>query len=148
MISRNGTISDFCLKASDLSLLVMSLSFVIVFRFSPEQNPAFVVDYLSQRIKVTNAMLGALLVFTWYAAFAAQGLYVSHRLISRSRELIEIARAIAICAIALLVAGQIGHWPTISLRTIAGFTLISFVFLSTLRLALRYNFLGYRERGH
>ena len=111
MITRHGTISDFCLKVSDLSLLVMSLGLVIVFRFAPEENPAFVVDYLSQRVKVTNAILGALLLFSWYAAFAAQGLYVSHRLISRSKELIEIARAIAICAVALLVAGQIGHWP-------------------------------------
>jgi len=148
MISRHGTISDFCLKVSDLSLLVVSLGIVIVFRFAPEQNPTFVVDYLSQRVKVTNAILGALLVFSWYAAFAAQGLYVSHRLISRGKELIEIARGIAICALALLVAGQIGHWPTISLRTIAGFTLISFAVISSVRLALRYNLRRLRERGH
>src|SRR5881227_3658836 len=116
MITRHGTISDFFLKVTDLSLLVASLGVVVVFRFAPAENPTFVVDYLSERVKVTNAILGALLLFSWYAAFAAQGLYVSHRLISRSKELIEIARAIAICALALLVAGQIGHWPTISLR--------------------------------
>src|SRR5437588_322342 len=148
MISRHGTISDFCLKVSDLSLLMMSLGLVIVFRFSPGQGPAFVVDYLSQRVKVTNAILGALLVFSWYAAFAAQGLYVSHRLTSLSKELIEIGRAIAICALALLVAGQIGHWPTIRLRTITGFTLISFAVISSVHLALRYHLLSLRERGH
>ncbi|HYX27655.1 MAG TPA: hypothetical protein VE863_03740, partial [Pyrinomonadaceae bacterium] len=92
MISRSGTISDFCLKLNDLSLLLLSLAAVIVFRYSPSSNPTFVFDYLSQRIKVANALLGALLILSWYAAFAAQGLYTSHRLGSRSKELIEIAR--------------------------------------------------------
>jgi len=148
MITRHGTISDFCLKVSDLSLLVVSLGVVVVFRFAPAENPTFVVDYLSERVKVTNAILGALLLFSWYAAFAAQGLYVSHRLTSRTKEVIEIARAIAICAVALLVAAQIGRWPTISLRTIAGFALLSFAVIVSLRLALRYNLRRLREHGH
>src|SRR3954463_8234001 len=87
MITRNGTISDFCLKLNDLSLLVLSLGIVIVFRYSPSSSPTFVVDYLSQRVKVTNAMLGLVLLLSWYAAFAAQGLYTSHRLGSRTKEL-------------------------------------------------------------
>src|ERR1043165_4237096 len=104
MITRNGTISDFCLKLNDLSLLLLSLGVVIVFRYSPSSNPGFVVDYLSERVKVGNAMLGVVLMLSWYAAFAAQGLYTSHRLGSRSKELVEVARAIAICSVALLVA--------------------------------------------
>jgi len=148
MITRHGTISDFCLKVSDLSLLLTSLGVVVVFRFAPGENPTFVVDYLSERVKVTNAILGALLLFSWYAAFAAQGLYVSHRLTSRTKEVIEVARAIAICAVALLVAAQLGRWPTISLRTIAGFALLSFAVIVSLRLALRYNLRRLREHGH
>ncbi len=148
MVSRNGTISDFCLKLNDLSLLLLSLGLVIVFRYSPSSNPEFVVDYLSERVKVANAMLGVLLLLSWYAAFAAQGLYTSHRLGSRTRELIEIARAIAICSVALVVAASIGHWPTISLRTVASFGLVSFVLVSGVRIALRYNLSRLRERGH
>jgi exopolysaccharide biosynthesis polyprenyl glycosylphosphotransferase len=148
MITRNGTISDFCLKLNDLSLLVLSLGGVIVFRYSPSSNPAFVVDYLSERVKVGNAMLGVLLMLSWYAAFAAQGLYTSHRLASRNRELIEVARAVAICSVALLVAASIGQWPTIGLRTIASFGFISFVIVSGVRIALRYNLRRLRERGH
>src|SRR3954467_3100779 len=106
MISRNGTISDFCLKLNDLSLLLLSLGVVIVFRYSPSASPAFVVDYLSERVKITNALLGLLLVLSWYGAFAAQGLYTSHRLGSRTREIVEIARAIAICSVALVVAAS------------------------------------------
>ena len=148
MISRNGTISDFCLKLSDLSLSLLSLGVVIVFRYSPFSNPSSAVDYLSERVKVANAILGVVLLLSWYAAFAAQGLYTSHRLGSRAREVIEIARAVAICSVALLVADAIGHWPTIGLRTIAGFGLVSFVLVSSMRLALRYNLRRLRERGH
>src|ERR1044072_4190813 len=139
MVSRNGTISDFCLKLNDLSLLVLSLGIVIVFRYSPSSNPAFVVDYLSERVKVTNAILGVLLLLSWYAAFAAQGLYTSHRLGSRTKEIIELARAVAICAVALVVAAAIGQWPTVGLGTIAEFGLVSFVLVCGVRLCLRYN---------
>ena len=148
MFTRSGTISDFCLKLNDEVLLLLSLGVVIVFRFSPSSNPTFVVDYLSERVKVTNAILGVLLVLSWYAAFAAQGLYTSHRLGSRTREIIEIARAIAICSVALVVAAAIGHWPTVGLRTVASFGLVSFALVSGVRIALRYNLSRLRERGH
>ncbi len=147
MVSRNGTISDFCLKLNDLSLLVLSLGIVIVFRYSPSSNPAFVVDYLSERVKVTNAILGVLLLLSWYAAFAAQGLYTSHRLGSRTREIIEVATAVAICSVALVVAAAIGQWPTVGLATIGQFALVSFVLVSGVRLCLRYNLRWLRERG-
>jgi exopolysaccharide biosynthesis polyprenyl glycosylphosphotransferase len=147
MISRNGTISDFCLKLSDLSLLLISLGWVIVFRFSPAENPTFVVDYLSQRVKVTNAFLGVLLLLSWYAAFAAQGLYTSHRLATQAKEIVEIARAVALCSLALLVAAMIGHWATVGLRTIGAFGFVSFVLIAGVRLALRYNLRRLRERG-
>src|SRR5215831_310548 len=147
MISRNGTISDVCLKLNDLSLLLLSLSFVIVFRYSPAANPAFVVDYLSNRVKVANAILGVLLVLSWYAAFAAQGLYTSHRLGSQAKEIVEIGRAIIGCSVTLLVAAQVGHWPTVGLRTIGSFALTSFALVSGVRMALRYNLRRLRERG-
>src|SRR5215471_9375500 len=110
MISHNGTISDVCLKLNDLSLLLLSLGAVIVFRYSPAANPAFVVDYLSNRVKVANAILGVLLILSWYAAFAAQGLYTSHRLGSQIKELVEIGRAVIACSVTLLIAAQVGKW--------------------------------------
>ncbi len=148
MITRRGTISDFCLKLSDLSLVLIALGLVIVFRYSPAQNPTFVVDYLSQRVKVGNAILGMMLLVCWYGAFAAQGLYVSHRLSSGWRELREIVRAVAICGIALIVAAQVGHWPTINLRTVGSFALMSLVLVAGVRMALRYNLRRLRASGH
>jgi len=148
MISRRGTISDFCLKLSDLSLVLISLGLVIIFRYAPAENPSFVVDYLSQRVKVGNAILGVLLLVCWYGAFAAQGLYTSHRLSSGFKELREIARAIAICSIALLVTAQVGRWPTINLRTAGGFAIVGFVLVAGVRMGLRYNLRRLRASGH
>jgi len=148
MVTRHGSISDFCLKLSDLSLVLISLGLTIVYRYSPAQNPTFVIDYLSQRVKVANAILGFALLLSWYAAFAAQGLYVSHRLSSMAEELKEIATAVMISSGALLVAAQLGNWPTINAITVAEFSLLAFTLIACVRVALRLNLRRLRARGH
>src|SRR5713101_2936054 len=100
MVARHGSISDCFLKLSDISLVLISLGLTITYRYSPAQNPTFVIDYLSQRVRVANAILGFVLLLSWYAAFATQGLYVSHRLSSMAEELKEITRAVMISSAA------------------------------------------------
>ena len=148
MVARHGSISDFCLKLSDLSLVLISLGLAIVYRYSPAHNPTFVIDYLSQRVKVANAILGFALLLSWYAAFAAQGLYVSHRLSSMAEELKEITTAVMISSGALLVAAQLGNWPTINAITVAEFSLLTFTLIACVRFALRLNLRRLRARGH
>ena len=148
MVARHGSISDFFLKLSDLSLVLISLGLTIVYRYSPAQNPTFVIDYLSQRVKVANAILGFALLLSWYAAFAAQGLYVSHRLSSTAEELKEITRAVMISSAALLVAAQLGNWATINAVTVAEFSLVAFTSIACVRFALRLNLRRLRRRGH
>jgi exopolysaccharide biosynthesis polyprenyl glycosylphosphotransferase len=148
MVARHGSISDFCLKLSDLSLVLISLGLTIVYRYSPAQNPTFVIDYLSQRVRVANAILGFALLLSWYAAFAAQGLYVSHRLSSMAEELKEITTAVMISSGALLVAAQLGSWPTINAITVAEFSLLAFALIACVRFALRLNLRRLRARGH
>jgi exopolysaccharide biosynthesis polyprenyl glycosylphosphotransferase len=148
MIIRHGKISDFFLKVCDQSLLLVSLGMAIVYRYSPAQNPTFVVDYLSERVKITNAVLGVLVIISWYAAFAAQGLYVSHRLSTISDELKEIARAVLFSAGALLIAAQLGRWPTINPATVGIFAINAFSAVALARLGLRLNLRRLRARGH
>jgi exopolysaccharide biosynthesis polyprenyl glycosylphosphotransferase len=148
MVARHGSISDFFLKVSDLSLVLISLGLTIVYRYSPAQNPTFVIDYLSQRVKVANAILGFALLLSWYGAFATQGLYVSHRLSSMAEELKEITRAVMISSAALLVAAQLGNWLTINAITVAEFSLLAFTLIACVRLALRLNLRRLRARGH
>src|SRR5438105_7563544 len=148
MTARHGSITDFFLKLSDLALLTASLGLTIVYRYAPSQNPAFVIHYHSERVKVTTAILAFSLLLSWYAAFAAQGLYVSHRLSSLRGELREIAHAVAISSLALLVAAQLGNWPTINLLTVGGFGVVGFVLVAAGRVALRLNLRRLRAHGH
>jgi exopolysaccharide biosynthesis polyprenyl glycosylphosphotransferase len=148
MTTRHGALSDIFLRLSDLSLVLASLGVTIVYRFSPAESPGFVFDFLSERIKVTNAILGGLLLACWHGAFAAQGLYVSHRLSTLKQELREVGRAIVISAVALLVAAQLGHWQTINFVTVAIFSVLSFLLIGSMRCALRLNLRRLRERGH
>jgi len=148
MTDRNGSLSDFFLKLSDVSLLLISLGLTIVHRYSPGENPSFVVDYLSERIKVTNALLGIALVLSWHAAFAIQNLYVSHRLRPIVLELKEVGRAVLISSVLLLVASNVGSWPTINVRTVAMFGVVSFALIGAGRFFLRLNLRRLRRRGH
>ncbi|MDX6499248.1 MAG: hypothetical protein QOG23_2508 [Blastocatellia bacterium] len=148
MTDHNGSLSNLFLKLSDLSLLLVSLGLTIVERYSPANNPTFVVDYLSNRIKITNALLGIGLLVCWHAAFAVQGLYVSHRLRPIRLELKEIGRAVLISSVLLLVAANLGKWPTINIFTIGLFGLMSFTLISAGRFFLRLNLRRLRRQGH
>jgi exopolysaccharide biosynthesis polyprenyl glycosylphosphotransferase len=148
MTARHGQLSNFFLKVSDLSLVLIALGLAVVHYYAPSPDPGFAFDYLSNRIKVTNALLGFALLIIWHVSFGVQGLYLSHRLSTISEELKEVARAIGISAIALLAAAQIGRWPTINARTVAAFAFASFVLVGGMRLGLRLNLRRLRRRGH
>ena len=148
MTDSHGTISNAFLKLSDLLMTLVALGLVIVHRYSPAENIGFLFSYLSERVKVGNAILGFLLILFWHAAFAAQGLYVSHRLSPLRKEIREVARAVVLTALTLLLAAEFGNWPTINLATVGSFALLSFVLIAAIRLALRLNLRRLRRRGH
>lgn len=148
MTARHGQLSNFFLKATDLSLVLASLGMAVVYYYAPSHNPGFALDYLSDRIKVTNALLGFALLIIWHLSFGVQGLYLSHRLSTIYEELKEIARAIGISSVALLAGAHMGRWPTINARTVAVFAFLSFVLVGGMRLGLRLNLRRLRRRGH
>src|SRR5262245_49705913 len=148
MTNPYGTITNAFLKLSDLALTLVALGLVIVHRYSPAENVGFLFSYLSERVKVGNAILGFLLILFWHVAFAAQGLYVSHRLSPLAEEIKEVARAVSLSALMLMVAAQFGGWDTINLVTVASFGALSFILLSFMRVALRSNLRRLRQRGH
>jgi exopolysaccharide biosynthesis polyprenyl glycosylphosphotransferase len=148
MTARYGALSNFFLKVTDLLLVLCSLGLTIVFRYSPSHDVGFAFDYLSQRVKISNALLGIVLVVTWHLAFSVQGLYLSHRFASHQKELHEIGRATLFCSVVLLVAAQVGHWPTINLATVVIFAVVTFALISTTRVMLRLNLRRLRKRGH
>src|SRR5688572_4589136 len=147
MTARNGQLSNFFLKATDLSLVILAFCIVIVYYYAPSDNPGFALDYLSERIKVTNALLGFALLITWHVSFGVQGLYLSHRLSTIYEEMKEVARAIGISSIALLAGAQTGNWPTINARTVSAFAVVSFLLVGGMRLGLRLNLRRLRRHG-
>ena len=75
-------------------------------------------------------------MISWHLALGAQGLYVSHRLRPLGLELKEIGRAVLIASVTLLVAANLGHWPTINVRTVGMFGLVSFALVGGMRFVL------------
>ncbi|HEX4948298.1 MAG TPA: sugar transferase [Blastocatellia bacterium] len=136
------------LQCMDLSLMVVALSLTIVYNYAYLNYLDYAVVFVSDRIKVTNAVLIGVLLFVWHQAFSLRGLYLLTRLHILSEEVREIALAVLWCAGALLLMAQIGRWPTITVWETITFALLSFLFICTFRLLQQYVFRWFRRRGH
>ncbi|HEY6230146.1 MAG TPA: sugar transferase [Pyrinomonadaceae bacterium] len=151
MTTRYGQLANFCMKMTDLGLMLVGLWLAIVINYAPADQssvPAYAVDFLSSRIKVGNALLGGLLIIIWYITFELQGLYQSHRVRSFVDELKEICRAVFVSLVALLIVAQVGRWKTINLRTTVWIGAIVILLIAGMRVLLRMHLRRLRLRGH
>ena len=105
MTARSGVLSNFVLKVTDLALVLSALGLTIVFRYSPSNNVEFAVDYLSERIKVSNALLGIGLLITWHLAFESRVVSLASVNDATARAERDRARC-SFCTLALLVRGK------------------------------------------
>jgi exopolysaccharide biosynthesis polyprenyl glycosylphosphotransferase len=150
MVARHGQITNAALKVTDLLLMLGALSLSIVINYAPEAPipvQEYALDFLSTRVKVTNALLCACMVLTWYILFNLQGVYRSHRLSTLFEELREIGAAVVLATVTLLMVAQIGRWPTLTLWTATCVGLIGFTLIGGTRLLLRLNLRRLRVRG-
>jgi FlaA1/EpsC-like NDP-sugar epimerase len=148
MTTTHGQLVTWTLKASDLLLLLFALLVTEVINYAPQSELNVVdysVDFLSTRVKMSNAILGGLLLIFWHAFFNGRGLYRSHRLRGMREEFRQICQAAALCAMALLIAAQIGDWKTVNLWVVAGFWAFAVVFCGGIRFASR-RFMRYLRR--
>ncbi|HWN09642.1 MAG TPA: sugar transferase [Pyrinomonadaceae bacterium] len=151
MIARYGQLANLFLKGSDLLLMLAALSVAILINYAPAASvPAseYAIDFLSTRVKVTNALLGAAMLLAWYLVFNLQGIYRSHRLSRFAEEIREIARAVFLATLMLLMVAQIGHWRIITLWTAGCVGAIGFALVVSMRVLLRLNLRRLRLRGH
>ncbi|HXI23404.1 MAG TPA: sugar transferase [Pyrinomonadaceae bacterium] len=147
--AHNGRLSRVFLKLSDLVLLLISLGLTIMYRHPPARNPSFVIDYFSDRINVTNAVLGLLLIISWHFAFEAQGLYSPQRLRPIGLELKEISRAVLVSSLTLvLFAVGLGGSSAINWRTVAMFGLVGFALIGSMRVVLLLTLRQLHKRGY
>jgi exopolysaccharide biosynthesis polyprenyl glycosylphosphotransferase len=151
MIARYGQLANLFLKISDLLLMLCALTLAILLNYVPEARVtifAYAIDFLSTRVKVTNALLCGSMVIVWYMVFNLQGIYRSHRLSRFTEELREIGRAVFLASLMLLMVAQIGRWQTITLWTATCVGLIGLVLIVAMRVLLRLNLRRLRLRGH
>ena len=151
MIARYGQLANLFLKVSDLLVMLCALSLAIIINYAPEARvpiSEYTIDFLSTRVKVANALLGAAMLLVWYMVFNLQGIYRSHRLSGFREELKEIGRAVFLASLMLLMVAQIGDWPTITLWTAANVGIIGLLLIVLMRVLLRLNLRRLRLRGH
>jgi exopolysaccharide biosynthesis polyprenyl glycosylphosphotransferase len=151
MIARYGQLANLFLKVSDMLLMLCALSLAIVLNYAPAARvpaSAYAIEFLSTRVKVGNALLGACMLLVWYIVFNLQGIYRSHRLSTFIEELREIARAVFLASLMLLMVAQIGRWQTVTFWTATCVGLIGLLLIASMRMLLRLNLRRLRLHGH
>ena len=151
MIARYGQMANLFLKVSDLLVMLCALSLAIIVNYAPEARVSiseYAIDFLSTRVKIANALLGATMLLVWYMVFNLQGIYRSHRLSNFKEELKEIGRAVFLASLMLLMVAQIGRWPTITLWTATCVGVFGLTMIVFMRILLRLNLRRLRLRGH
>ena len=128
--------------------MVIALSLTILLNYAQDNYRVYAITFVTDRVKVTNAVLIGLLLFVWHQAFSLRGLYVLTRLHILKEEIREIGLAVLWCAGALLVVAQLGSWPTIKVWQAISFAGLSFLFICNFRLLQQYVFRWFRRHGH
>jgi exopolysaccharide biosynthesis polyprenyl glycosylphosphotransferase len=150
MTTRQGQLATSILKIADLMLLLSALMLTEIINHAPESDLGvfgFSIDFLSTRVRLSNAILCAVLLIAWHVFFNLQGLYRSHRLRLFGEELKQVCGATLLSAMALLFAAQIGGWQTMHWRAILSFLGFSFLLCGGLRFVLRCILRALRRRG-
>ncbi len=128
--------------------MVGALSLTIMLNYAEDNYRAYAITFVTDRVKVMNAVLIGVLLFVWHQAFSLRGLYVLTRLHILKEEMREIGQAVLWCAGALLLTAQLGRWPTIKVWEAVSFACFSFLAICGFRLLQQYVFRWFRRRGH
>ena len=147
---RQGQLSLLFLKSADLLLLLVAFGATIVLNYAPGTEmsmPEYSLDFLSTRVKLSNAVLGGLLITIWHYCFRFYGLYFSSRLSTPQEILLRVARAVGACSLALLIIAKVGDWDVITLWTTACFCFVAVAFVSGLRMSVYRLSRRFRRRG-
>lgn len=150
MTTTYGQLVTLALKMADLLLLLFALLVTEIINYAPQSELTVVeysVDFLSTRIKLSNAILCGLLLIFWHSFFNVRDLYRSHRLRGMREEFRQVCQATALCAMALLIAAQLGDWKTINLLVVASFWCFAVIFCGGIRYASRRYLRYLRQHG-
>ena len=101
--------------------------------------------FFTLRVKVVNVVLYILLLVVWHVILTSFRLYESKRLTDRRGEISETLKAVALCVMAVCVAGAAFHISMVTRRTVVLFWILSSLIAVLSRLALK-SVLAYLRR--
>jgi exopolysaccharide biosynthesis polyprenyl glycosylphosphotransferase len=145
-----GQLSILTLKTADLLLMLFALLLAVVINHAPDSELnvfEYSVDFLSTRVKLSNALLCGGLLIVWHIFFNVSGLYRSHRLRGLREEIRQVAQAAALCASVLLLASQAGNWKSLNLPTVLCFWAFAVLMCGGIRYFSRQSLRVMRRRG-
>jgi exopolysaccharide biosynthesis polyprenyl glycosylphosphotransferase len=133
-------------KLFDLGLMVLSFGLATIVVAS-ETGSMSLVEFLSMKVKLSNFVTFAVMLFVWHFIFTLCGLYESRRLAARGSESIDAVKAATLVSICLIVCAAVFHIRMITSAFLVLFWIFSSVLVVSGRLLVR-NVLGrIRRRG-
>jgi len=135
-------------SAMVFDLAVMIFSFGLATAGVVYETPTMsLAHFLSMRVKVTNFVLFACLLFVWHITFSSFGLYNSKRISKRWAEVLDIVKATTLGSVIVFVAAIFLRIHMVSPLFILFFWAASTTTAVSSRLLLRYLLEGVRSRG-
>jgi exopolysaccharide biosynthesis polyprenyl glycosylphosphotransferase len=134
------------LKSFDLLLMVLAflLAGLFVLRQSHNVDPA---AFFSMRVKIKNFAIFSGFLFFWHTLFSASGLYGSHRLSHRMREVIDVVRATTLGTVIVLLGALLFHIQMVTSLFLIFFWVASSSMIVSSRLILRVSLGFLRKHG-
>ncbi len=105
------------------------------------------IQLLSIRAELAEFLLLLLFFWAWHIAFSLMGFYVSQRLASIRREVLQVIKTVALGTAALWLAGQLADSPLLNLRFVVCFFGAANILIISGRLILRAGLVYARLRG-
>ena len=124
------------LKLFDLVLMTGCFFLAAAADLNPG-NSLTLEQFLAMRISLLNFVLFSLLLWVWHTTFALFGMYTSRRLMSRSADLADIAKAGTFGTLLILLAGTVLRLRLITPQFLTVFWLTALASTSVSRVLMR-----------
>jgi exopolysaccharide biosynthesis polyprenyl glycosylphosphotransferase len=135
------------LKLFNLWLMGLSFLLAAVLPFSRAAEDFGFSEFFAIRLKLGNFVILSIIVFIWHLIFSACGLYKSERLATQRSIIAHAAKATTLATVAFVAVAWLFHIRMATPQFVLALWLLSTLFVSGARVAVRYLLRGIRRRG-
>jgi exopolysaccharide biosynthesis polyprenyl glycosylphosphotransferase len=133
-------------KLWDIGLMLLAF-LVAAVAVLGQSHAVTLAEFFSMRVKIQNFLIFSLFLLAWHLVFSAFGLYDSRRLAKRSREALDVIKAISLGTLTILIGSLLFHIRMATPRFLIVFWLVGAVTAVSSRLAMRVLLAYIRKRG-